>query len=86
MLKKRNGQMECPKIHGRTFTWWYYEGMTRQHDSFSDIEDIPSPQFCYEGRDLNGVPIIGGYCPICGLIHYLDTDIALSIAEEFHLQ
>jgi len=85
MLKKKSGQMECSRNPGKEFTWWYYEEIPRQHRSSPVAEDIPSPQFCYEGRDSNGVPIISGYCPVCGCIHSLDKDIALSIAEEFHL-
>lgn len=75
--------MECPKNPGKIFTWWYYENVTRHRDSVEPSENFPTPQFCFEYRDKHGIPVISGYCPICGLIHHLDTESSLKIAEEF---
>ncbi len=85
MIQKKSGQMECPRFPGKTFTWWYYEEMPRQRGQIEDFEDFPTPQFCYEGRDADGIPIIKGYCPVCGLVHQLDSESAVQVAEEFHL-
>lgn len=84
-MKKKSGRMNCPRFPGKTFTWWYYEDMPRQRDDIDVIGDLPTPQFCYEGRDASGIPIISGYCPICGLVHRLPSEAAMQIAEEFHL-
>lgn len=85
MLHKKSGRMECPHHSGKTFTWWYYEEMPRQRGHIEAFEDFPAPQFCYEGRDASGIPIICGHCPICGLVHQLDPESAVQVAEEFNL-
>lgn len=85
MLKTMTGQMECPRNPGKKFTWWYYEHINRQRSSVEQFENYPTPQFCYEYRDKDGIPVISGYCSICGLIHRLDANSALKIAEEFQL-
>lgn len=77
--------MECPRNPGKMFTWWYFDEVVRRRDSYEAMEELPSPQFCYEHRDKDGVPIISGYCPVCGSVHRLGEDSALKIAKEFDL-